>query len=178
MTFLCCCGTPLCRLATGTRFPSTMGGSTRSTTYSAARSMSISHPTTCFLMRACGPRGSSGMTWMMPWRRLLTWHSPPCARRTCLPLRARLSPCTRSMTAPTRSGRHAWMRRATSFRTTTIVVGCTWRAMPSTCSSYGMTPSASLQDSGAVLVVMPRRSSPFPRRLVVWPRSMVSCASR
>jgi hypothetical protein len=82
---------PLCRLAMGTRFPSNMGGSTRSTTYSAARSTSISYPTSCFLMGAYGPHGSSGMTCTLPWRRMLTWRSPSCAHRTCLPLWGHLS---------------------------------------------------------------------------------------
>jgi hypothetical protein len=45
------------------------------------------------------------------------------------------------------SGRHARMMRATSFRTTTIVAGCTWQAMPSTCSSCSMTHSISLRDT-------------------------------
>jgi hypothetical protein len=168
----------LCRLATGMRFPSTTGDSSRSTACSAMRSTSISRPTPCFLMGARGPRGSSRMTWMTPWRRLLTWRSPPCAHRTCLPLRACLSHCTQSRTAPTRSGRHPWMRQAMSFWSTTIVVGHTWRDMLSTCTSYSTTPSASLQDSGVVLVAMLRRSSPLTRRSIVWPMSIVSCASR
>jgi hypothetical protein len=176
--FLCCCGMPSCRLAVRMRFLSTVGGSSRSIAGSAARSTSISHHILCFLMRARGPHGSSGMTWIMPWRRLLTWRSPPCAHRTCLSLRACLSRCIQSRTSLTRSGRHTCMRQATSFMITTIVVGRTWRAMPSTCSSCSTTPSALLPDSGAVLVVMPRRSSPFPRRSVVWPRSMVPCSSR
>jgi hypothetical protein len=155
-----------------------MGGSSRSTACSVVRSTSISHPTLCFLMGVRGPRGSSRTTCMRSWRRLLTCRSLPCAQRTSLPLRARLSHCTRSRTAQTQSGRHAWMRQAMSFRITTTVVGRTWRAMPNTYSSCSMTPSASLQDSGAVLVDMPRRPSPFPRRSVVWLRNMVPCTSR
>jgi hypothetical protein len=104
----CYFATSSCRLGTGMRILSTADGSTRSTAYLAARSTSISDPTPCFLMGACGLRGSSGMTWTTPWRRLLTWCSPPCARRTCLLLQACLSHCTRSRTAPTWSERHAW----------------------------------------------------------------------
>jgi hypothetical protein len=122
---LCCCGTPSCRLAMGTRLPSTTVGSLRSTACSAVRSTSISHPTPCFLMAPRGPRGLSGPTWMMLWRRLLTWCSLPYAHRICLPLRARPSRYTRSRTAPTWSGRLAWMRQATSIWSTTIVGGCT-----------------------------------------------------
>jgi hypothetical protein len=54
---LCCCGMPLCRLATGTEPQSTTVGSMRSTGCSAARSTSISHPTPCFLTGAHDPRG-------------------------------------------------------------------------------------------------------------------------
>jgi hypothetical protein len=125
-TSLHCSGTPSCRLAMGTGLPSTTGGSSRSMTYIAVRSMLITRPTPCFLMGAHGPHGSSVMTWTMPWRRLLTWHSPPCAHRTCLPMQACLSHCTQFRTAVTQSGRHAWMRRATSFWSTTTVVGHTW----------------------------------------------------
>jgi hypothetical protein len=71
---LCCCGMLSCRLATGTCLLSTMISSLRSTACSTMRSTSISCPTPCFLMGARGPHGSSGPTWMMLWRRLLTWH--------------------------------------------------------------------------------------------------------
>jgi hypothetical protein len=111
-TSLCCCGMPLCRMATGTEPQSTTVGSMRSTGCSAARSTSISRPTPCFLMGACGPRGLLGPTWMMLWRRLLTWHSLPCARRTWLLLWACPSHCTISRTDLTQSGRLAWMRLA------------------------------------------------------------------
>jgi hypothetical protein len=178
MTFLYCYGTPSYRLATGTRLPSTMVESSRSMAYSTTRSTSISCPTPCFPMGAYGLHGPSGMTWMMQWRWLLTWRSLPCACRTCLPLRACHSRCTQSRTALTQTGRHAWMRRAMSFRSTTMVVRHTWRVMPNTYSSCSTTPRSSLWDSGVILVAMPRRSSPCPRRSVVWPRSMVSCASR
>jgi hypothetical protein len=77
---LCCCGMPLCRLAMGTELQSTTVSSMRSMACSAARSTSISYPTLCFLMGAHGPRGLLGPIWMMLWRELLTWHSPPCAR--------------------------------------------------------------------------------------------------
>jgi hypothetical protein len=122
----CCCGTPLCRLATERMFVSTMGGSTWSTTYPAVRSTSTSGPTPCFLIGARGIRGLSGMAWTTPWRRLLTWRSQPYAHSACRTQRARPSLCTRSRTASIWSGRHAWTRRATSSRTTTTSVGCTW----------------------------------------------------
>jgi hypothetical protein len=61
----------------GTELQSTTVGSMRSTTYSAVRSTLISHPTLCFLMGAHDPCGLLGPTWMMLWRRLLTWHSLP-----------------------------------------------------------------------------------------------------
>jgi hypothetical protein len=68
------------------------------------------------------------------------------------------------------------MRRATSFRTTTMVVGCTWQDMPNTCSDCSMTPSASLQDSVVVSVLMQGRSNPLSRRSGIWLRNMVPCA--
>jgi hypothetical protein len=146
---LCCCGMLSCRLAMGIGLLSTMVSSSRSTVCSVVRSTSISLSTPCFLMGAHGQRGPSGLTWMMLWRRLLTWNSPPCARRICLPLRAHPSHCTRSRTALTQSGRLAWMRQATSIGSTTIVAGRTWHAMLSTCSSYSTTPSASLLHGSA-----------------------------
>jgi hypothetical protein len=71
---LYCCGMPLCRLATGIEPQSTTVGSMRSTVCSIVRSTSISRPTLCFLTGAHGPRELLGPTWMMLWRRLLTWH--------------------------------------------------------------------------------------------------------
>jgi hypothetical protein len=173
----CCCGTALCRLAMGRRFPSTVGGSTKSIACPALRTMLTSSPTPCFLMGARGPLGSLEMTWMMQWRRLLTWSSPPCARRTYLTLRAYLSHCTRSRATLIQSGRHAWMRCATSFGTTILVVGRTSCDMLNTCFSCSTTPSASLQANGVILVVTQGRSSPLRRRSDVWARSMVPCAS-
>jgi hypothetical protein len=177
-TSLYCCGMPLCKLATGIEPYSTTVGSMRSTACNAVRSTSISHPTLCFLTGARGPRGLLGLTWMMLWRRLLTWHSPPYARRTWLLLQARPSHCILSRTTMTLSGRLAWMRWAMSFRFTTTVAGHTWLDMPSTCSSYSTTPNALLWSSGAILLVMPRKSITSPRRSVTWPRRMVSCISR
>jgi hypothetical protein len=52
--------------------------------------------------------------------------SPPCAHSAHLTLRARPSHSTRSRTALIQSGRPTWMRRATSFRTSTTLVGHTW----------------------------------------------------
>jgi hypothetical protein len=164
---LCCCGMLLCRLAMGIDLQSTTVSSMRSTACSTTRSTSISRP-----------RGLLGPTWMMLWRRLLTWHLPPCARRTWLLLQTRPSRCIQSRTALTQSGRLAWMRWATPFRFTTTVAGRTWSDMPSTCFSYSTTLSASLRSSGAVLLVMPRKSRTSPRRSVAWPRRMVSCVSR
>jgi hypothetical protein len=155
---LCCCGMPLCRLAMGIEPQSTTVGSMRSTVCSAVRCTSISCPTPCFMMGARGPRGLLGPTWMMLWRRLLTWHSLPCAHRTWLLLRTHPSHCTLSRTALTQSGRLAWMRWAMSFRFTTTVVGRTWLDMPSTYFSYSTTLNASLRSSGAVLLVTPRKS--------------------
>jgi hypothetical protein len=171
-----CCGMPLCRLTMGTEPQSTTISSMRSTTYSVVRSTSISHPTLCFLTGAHGPRGLLGPTWMMLLRRLLTWHSLPSAHRTWLLLWARPSHCTLSRTAPTLSGRVAWMRWAMSFRFTTTVAGRTWPDMSSTYFSYSTTLSGSLWSSGAV--VMPRKSRTPPRRLVTRPRRLVSCVSR
>jgi hypothetical protein len=171
----CCCGTPSCRLAMARRLPSTTGGSTKSMACPAMRSTSTSRPTLCFLMGARGLRGSSETIWMTPWRRLLTWCSSPCARRTCLTSRACPSCCTPSRTTLIQSGRHALMRHATSFKTTTMVVVCTWQGMLNTCSSCSTAPSASWQDSGAVLVVMQGRSNPLSRRSSIWARSMVPC---
>jgi hypothetical protein len=108
-TSRCCCGMPLCRLATGTEPQSTMVDSMRSTGFNAVRSTSISRPTLCFLMGARGPRGLLRPTWTMLWRRLLTWHSLLCSHRTWLPLLACPSHCTLSRTALTQSGRLAWM---------------------------------------------------------------------
>jgi hypothetical protein len=136
----------------------------RSTGCSAVRSTSISHPTLCFVMGARGPLGLLGPTWMMLWRRLLTWHSLPCAHRTWLLLRACPSHCTLSRTDLTQSGRLAWMRWAMSFRFTTTVVGRTWPDMPSICFSCSMTLSASSQSSDAILLAMPRKSRASPRR--------------
>jgi hypothetical protein len=42
-----------------------------------------------------------GLTWIMLWRRLLTWHSPPCARKNWLLLLARPSRYILSRTALT-----------------------------------------------------------------------------
>jgi hypothetical protein len=178
MTFLCCRGMPLCRLATGIEPQSTTVGSMRSMGYNAARSTSISHPTLCFLMGACGPRGLLGPTWMMLWKRLLTWHSLPYARKTWLLLWARPSHYTLSRTALTRSERLAWMRWAMSFRFTTTVVGRIWPDMPNICFSCSTTLSISLQSSGVVLLAMPRKSRTSPRRSVAWPRRWVPCVSK
>jgi hypothetical protein len=129
-------------------------------------------------MGASGSHGLLGLTWTMLWRRLLTWHSLPCAHRNWLLLQACPSHCILSMTALTQSGRLAWMTWATSLRFTTIVAGCTWLDMPSICFSYTTTLNASLQSSGAILLVMPRKLSTSPRRSVAWPRRMVPCVSR
>jgi hypothetical protein len=166
MASLYCCGMPLCRLAMGTEPQSTTDGSMRSTGCSVVRSTLISRHTLCFLMGAHCPRGLLAPTWMMLWRRLLTWHSLPCAHRTWLLLQARPSHCTLSRTAPTRSGRLAWMRWAMSFRFTTTVAGHTWSDMPNTYFSCNMTESASLQSSGAALLVMLRKLRTSPGRSV------------
>jgi hypothetical protein len=134
-TSLYFCGMPLCRLTTGIEPQSTMVGSTRSTGCSATRSMSISRPTPCFLMGARGPRGLLGLTGMMLWRRLLTWHSLPCAHRTWLLLWACPSHCTLSRTDQTQSGRLAWMRWAMSFRFTTTITGVHGRICPASISA-------------------------------------------
>jgi hypothetical protein len=155
-----------------------MVGSMRSTDYSAARSTSISHPALCFLTRARSPRGLLGLTWMMLWRRLLTWHSLPCAHRTWLLLRACPSHCTLSRTALTQSGKLTWMRWAMSFRFTSTVAGHTWPDMPITCFSCSTTLSALLRSSSAVLLGMPRKSRTSPRRSVARPRRLVPCISR
>jgi hypothetical protein len=86
---LCCYGMPLSRLAMGTEPQSTTIGSMRSTGYNIARYTSISRPTPCFLIGAHGPHGLLVLTWMIIWRRLLTWHSLPCACKTYLLLQAR-----------------------------------------------------------------------------------------
>jgi hypothetical protein len=114
----------------------------------------------------------------MLWRRLLTWHSLPCARRIWLLLRARPSHCTLSKTAPIRSGRLTWMRWAMSFRFTSTMARRIWPDMPSTYFSYSTTLSASLQSSGVVLLVMPRKSRTSPRRSVTRPSRIVQCVSR
>jgi hypothetical protein len=132
----------------------------------------------CFLMGARGPRGLLGLTWMMLWRRLLTWHSLHCAHRTWLLLRTRPSHCALSRIAPTRSGRPAWMRWAMSFMLNTIVAERTWPDMSSTCSSYSTTHNASLRSSGATLLDMLRKSRTSPRRSVARPRRLVLCVSR
>jgi hypothetical protein len=178
MTSLYCCGMPLCRLATGTEPQSTTVGSMRSTACNALRSTLISCPTMCFLMGAHGPRGLLGPTWMTLWKRLLIWHSLPCARRIWLLLQARPSHCILSRTALTQSGRLAWMRWAMSFRFTTTVARRTRADMPSTCFSYSTTLSASLQSSGAGFFVMPRKSRTSSRRSVARPRRMMSCDNR
>jgi hypothetical protein len=147
--------------------------SMRSTAYSAARSMSISHPTLCFLMGARGPHGLLRPTWMMLWRRLLTWYSLPCARRTWLLLQARPSQCILSRIAQTQSGRLAWMSWAMPFRFTTIVAGRTWPDMPNNYFNYSTTLSAALRSSGAVSLVMPRKTRTSPRRSVARPRRMI-----
>jgi hypothetical protein len=116
-------------------------------------------------------------SWTMLWRRLLMWCSLPNARSACQTPQARRSRCTRSRTTLTRSGSQAWMRHATSFRTTIMVVGSTWCDMPTTYSSYITTPSTLLLDSGAVSVVMQGKSNPLSRRLSVWSRSTVPCTS-
>jgi hypothetical protein len=150
----------------GTEPQSTTVGSLMSMGCSATRSTLISHPTLCFLTEARGPRGLLGLTCTILWRRLLTWHSPPCARRTWLLLQARPSHCILSRTALTQSGRLAWMRRATSFRFTTTMARHIWQDMPSACSNCSTTHSASLRSSGATFLVMPRRSRISPRRSV------------
>jgi hypothetical protein len=176
-TSLCCCGMPLCRLATGTEPQSTIVGSMRSTGCSAVRSTSISRPTPCFLTGACGPRGPLGPTWMKLWGRLLTWHSLPYAHRTWLLLRARPSHCTLSKTDLTQSGWLAWMRWAMSFRFTTTVAGRTWPDMPSIYFSCNTILNTSSQRSDVVLLAMPRKSRASPRRSVVRPRRLVLCVS-
>jgi hypothetical protein len=103
----CYCGTPSCRLATERRFLSTVGGSTWSTACPAVRSTLISGPTPCFLMGAHGPRGLSGMTWTMPWRRLLMWRSLTYDRSVYLTQWARLSHYTPSRTTRV-EGTHWW----------------------------------------------------------------------
>jgi hypothetical protein len=178
MASLYCYGMPLCRLAMEIEPQIIMVSSMRSTTCSAARSTSISSPTLCFLIGARGPCGLLGLTWTMLWKRLLRWHSLPCARRTWLLLQARPSRCILSRTTLTQSERLAWMRWAMSFRFTTTVAGHTWPDMPSTCFSCSTTFSASLRSSGAGLLVMPRKSRASPRRSVAWPKRMVSCISR
>jgi hypothetical protein len=160
MTFPCCCGTPSCRLAAARRFASTVGGSTWSTTYPAMRSTS-----------------TSGMTWMMPWRRLLTWCSLPYAHSAYLTPWTRPSHCTRSRTTLIQSGRRTLMMHATSFRTTATVVERTWRDIPSTCYSCSMTPSAPSHDSVAVSMLMQGRSNRLSGRPCIWARSTVPCAS-
>jgi hypothetical protein len=169
---------PLCRLATGIEPQSTTVRSMRSTGCSAAWSTSISHPTPCFLMGAHGPRGLLGPTCMMLWRRLLTWHSLSCARRTWLLLWARPSHCTLFRTDLTQSGRLAWMRWEMSFRFITTMPGRTWPDMPSIYFSCSMTLSASSQSSDAVLLAMPRKSRASPRRSAARPRRLVSYVSR
>jgi hypothetical protein len=134
----------------------------RSTGCSVVRSTSIFCPTLCFLTGARGSRGLLGPTWMMLWRRLLTWYSLPCAHRTWLLLQACPSHCTLSRTALTQSGRLAWMRWAMSFRFTTTVAGSTWSDMPSICFSCSTTLSASLRSSNVVLLAMPRSQGPHP----------------
>jgi hypothetical protein len=168
----------LCRLAMGTEPQSTTIGSMRSTGYNAVRSTSISHPTPCFLTGAHGPRSLLGPTWMMLWRRLLTWHSLPCAHKTWLLLRACSSHSTLSRTALTQSGRLTWMRWAMSFRFTTIVAGHTWPDMPSIYFSCSMILGALSRSSDAVLLAMPRNSRDSPRRSAARPRRLVSCVSR
>jgi hypothetical protein len=165
-------------VAAGTKPQSTTVGSMRSMGCSAVRSTSISRPTQCFLLGARGPRGLLGATWMMLWKRLLTWHSLPCAHRTWLLLQTRPSHCTLYRTALTRSGRLTWMRRAMSFRFTTTVDGRTWPDMPSIYFSCSTTLSASLRSSDAVLLAMPRKSRTTPRRSAARPRRLVLCTSR
>jgi hypothetical protein len=168
----------LYRLATGTEPQSTMVGSMRSTGCNAVRSMSTSSPASCFLTGAHGPCGLLGPTWMVLWRRLLTWHSLPCAHRTWLLLQARPSHCTLSRADLTQSGRLAWMRWAMPFRFITTVTGRTWPDMPSICFSYSMTLSASSQSSDVILLAMPRKSRASPRRSAARPSRLVSCVSR
>jgi hypothetical protein len=178
MASLFCCGMPSCRLAMGTEPQSTTVGSMRSTGCSAARSTSISRPTPCFLTGAHGPCGLLGPTWMMLWRRMLTWHSLPCARRTWLLLRAHPSHCTLSRTDQTQSGRLAWMRWAMSFRFITTVAGHTWPDMTNICISCSMTLNASSQSSDVILLAMPRKSRASPRRSAARPMRLVPCVSR
>jgi hypothetical protein len=85
-----------------------------------------------------------GPTCIMLWRRLLTWHSLPCAHRTWLLLWARPSHCILSRTSLTQSGRLALMRWAMSFMFTTTVAERTGLNMPNTCFSYSTTLGASL----------------------------------
>jgi hypothetical protein len=149
MASLCFCGMPLYRLATGTEPQSTTVDSMRSTGCSAVRSTSIFHLTPCFVTGARGPHGLLGATWMMLWRRLLTWHSLPCARRTWLLLWARTSHCTLSRIDLTQSGSLAWMRWAMSFRFTITVARCTWPDMPNIYFNCSTTLRASLRSSDA-----------------------------
>jgi hypothetical protein len=169
MASLCCCGMPLCRLATGTEPQSNTVGAMRSTGCNAVRSTSISRPTPCFRKGAYGPHGLLGPTWMMLWRRLLTWHSLPCAHINWLLLRARPSHCTLSRTDLTQSGRLAWMRWAMSFSFITTVAGRTWSDMPSICFSCSTTLNASSQSNDAILLAMPRKSRASPRRSAARP---------
>jgi hypothetical protein len=168
----------LCRLATGTEPRSTTVSSKRSMGYSAVRSTSISRPTPCFLMGARGPRELLGLTWMMLWRRVLTWHSLPCARITWLLLQARPSHCTLSRTDLTQSGRFAWMRWTMSFRFITTVARRTWLDMPSICFSCSMTLSASSQSYDVVLLAMQRKSRALPRRSATRPKRLVTCVRK
>jgi hypothetical protein len=119
-----------------------------------------------------------GPTWMMLWRRLLTWHSLPCARSTWLLLRACPSHCILSRTDLTQSGRLAWMRWTMSFRFITTVAGHTWSDMPSICFSCSTMLSASSRSSDAILLAMPRKSRASPRRSAARPRRLVPCVSR
>jgi hypothetical protein len=150
----------------------------RNTGYNAVRSTSISCPILCFLTGAHGPRGLLGPTWMMLWRRLLTWHSLPCAHRTWLLLWARPTHCTLSRTDLAQSGRLTCMRWAMSFRFITTVVGRTWPDMPNIYFSCSTTLNASSQSSDAVLLALPRKSRASPRRSAARPRRLVPCVSR
>jgi hypothetical protein len=149
----------------------------RSTGCSTAWSTSISCPTPCFLMGACGPCRPLGPTWMMLWRRLLTWHSLPCAHRTWLLLWARPSHCTLSMTDLTQSGRLAWMRWAISFRFTTTVARRKWLDMANIYFGRSTTLNASSQSNDVVLLAMPRKSRASPRRSAARTKRLVSCFS-
>jgi hypothetical protein len=142
------------------------------------RFTSISCPTPCYLTGSRGPRGLLGPTWMTLWRRLLTWHSLPCAHRTCLLLWACPSHCTLSRTDLTQSGKLAWMRWAMSFRFITTVAGHTWLDMPSIYFSCSTTLNASSWSSNVVLLAMPRKSRASSRRSAARPRRLVSCISR